>query len=248
MADDNKPLKPAWQAGRYMRYAIGEIVLVVIGILIALQINNWKEENQTKNEEQQALKHLIIDFKKNKKDLQELVGESNKSLNSSLTILNNTGNRINTFQEKEFDSLLIDIYFIKQFYPSNGSIDDLLNSGKLSIIRNSELRKKLSVWKSSLVEMRDWELKANNFEYKIIDYIIKNGNWLNTDEISNSPKEFNLPSSGFDIDNRVLLGEIQFENLIESRIIILEEVNLFQKRLLDNTTEIIQIIQNEILI
>ena len=38
MADDNKPLK-------YIRYAIGEIVLVVIGILIALAINNWKKEN-----------------------------------------------------------------------------------------------------------------------------------------------------------------------------------------------------------
>ena len=38
-ADDNKPLK-------YMRYAIGEIVLVVIGILIALQINNWNEQDK----------------------------------------------------------------------------------------------------------------------------------------------------------------------------------------------------------
>ena len=37
MADDNKPLK-------YMRYAIGEIVLVVVGILIALQINNWETD------------------------------------------------------------------------------------------------------------------------------------------------------------------------------------------------------------
>ena len=37
MADDNRPLK-------YIRYAIGEIILVVIGILIALQINNWNEE------------------------------------------------------------------------------------------------------------------------------------------------------------------------------------------------------------
>jgi len=39
-------LTPAGKAGKpmkYMRYAIGEIVLVVIGILIALQINNWKE-------------------------------------------------------------------------------------------------------------------------------------------------------------------------------------------------------------
>ena len=37
MADDNRPLM-------YMRYAIGEIVLVVEGILIALQINNWNED------------------------------------------------------------------------------------------------------------------------------------------------------------------------------------------------------------
>ena len=36
LADDNKPVK-------YLRYAIGEIVLVVVGILIALQVNNWNE-------------------------------------------------------------------------------------------------------------------------------------------------------------------------------------------------------------
>jgi len=40
MADDNKPLK-------YARYAIGEIVLVVIGILIALQINTWNEDRKS---------------------------------------------------------------------------------------------------------------------------------------------------------------------------------------------------------
>jgi len=49
MADDNKPLK-------YMRYAIGEIVLVVIGILIALQINNW---NQIKSKNCITLKDYI---------------------------------------------------------------------------------------------------------------------------------------------------------------------------------------------
>ena len=42
MADDNIPVK-------YMRYAIGEIILVVIGILIALQINNWNEKRLSKN-------------------------------------------------------------------------------------------------------------------------------------------------------------------------------------------------------
>ena len=51
MADDNKPLK-------YMRYAIGEVVLVVIGILIALQINNWNEERIKNNSVRGHLKSL----------------------------------------------------------------------------------------------------------------------------------------------------------------------------------------------
>jgi len=65
MADDNRPLK-------YMRYAIGEIVLVVIGILIALQINNWNEGRKLKKLEIQTLTEL------------------NTSLKNSLIILNSS--------------------------------------------------------------------------------------------------------------------------------------------------------------
>lgn len=237
-ADDNQFLK-------YGRYAIGEIVLVVIGILIALQINTWSEKNQIKIEEQQALRNLAIDFEKNKADIQELIDASKTSLNTSLTILNYTGDKSIEILEKDFDSLLLGVYFIQQFYAANGSLDDLLNSGKLSIIQNSELRKSFSVWKSSLVELRDWELKSNNIEDKIVSYISKHGSWLNTDEVSKSVKTYSLPKSGFEIDNRALLKEIQFENLIESRIIVLEEVNITQNKLLIITIEILQIIQKE---
>ncbi len=65
MADDNKPVK-------YLRYAIGEIVLVVIGILIALQINNWNENRKEINIEKKilveiskGLKQDLIDIKSN---------------------------------------------------------------------------------------------------------------------------------------------------------------------------------------
>jgi hypothetical protein len=51
MADDKKPLK-------YMRYAIGEIILVVIGILIALQVNNWNEQRKERNFELKMLKEI----------------------------------------------------------------------------------------------------------------------------------------------------------------------------------------------
>jgi len=48
LADDNKPIK-------YMRYAVGEIALVVIGILIALSINNWNEERKISSKEHKML-------------------------------------------------------------------------------------------------------------------------------------------------------------------------------------------------
>ena len=57
MADDNKPLK-------YMRYAIGEIVLVVIGILIALQVNNWNETGKSKSESNRLLNDLKQELEK----------------------------------------------------------------------------------------------------------------------------------------------------------------------------------------
>ena len=44
--DKNNTGKPALPAGRYLKYAIGEIILVVIGILIALQVNNWNEKRK----------------------------------------------------------------------------------------------------------------------------------------------------------------------------------------------------------
>ncbi|GAH07140.1 unnamed protein product, partial [marine sediment metagenome] len=62
MADDNKPIK-------YARYAIGEILLVVVGILIALQINNWNEENKKSKEVNEYLTNLLREFKINQEDL-----------------------------------------------------------------------------------------------------------------------------------------------------------------------------------
>jgi len=56
MADDNKPLK-------YARYAIGEIILVVIGILIALQINNWNEDKKERRIENKYINRLTNDLR-----------------------------------------------------------------------------------------------------------------------------------------------------------------------------------------
>ena len=48
---------------KYLLYALGEIVLVVIGILIALQINNWKQLNMENKLENKYLRNIIVELK-----------------------------------------------------------------------------------------------------------------------------------------------------------------------------------------
>lgn len=56
--EQNKTGKPALPVGRYFKYAIGEIILVVIGILIALQINNWNENRKSEIFEHEILTQI----------------------------------------------------------------------------------------------------------------------------------------------------------------------------------------------
>ena len=60
------------KTGKYFKYAIGEIVLVVIGILLALQINNWNEDYKSKKKERGYLINLQQDLKADSLRLREL--------------------------------------------------------------------------------------------------------------------------------------------------------------------------------
>ena len=61
------------KTGKYFKYAIGEIVLVVIGILIALCINNWNEERMERREERAILKQLKTEFSANLRQLDDKI-------------------------------------------------------------------------------------------------------------------------------------------------------------------------------
>lgn len=131
MADDNRPLK-------YARYAIGEIVLVVIGILIALQINNWNEDRKTKQEEVKALKELKGDLLLNIEDFSENVYGYKLSGNANKTVIKIID------QDLEYhDSLM---YVFGRLYPlvtmvaNNGTYESLKERG-LNLISNDSLRK-----------------------------------------------------------------------------------------------------------
>ena len=76
----NKTGKPAFAAGRYLKYAIGEVILVVIGILIALQINNWNEERKNILIETQLVKNIIKDLRLDSTHINQSLNELTSQL------------------------------------------------------------------------------------------------------------------------------------------------------------------------
>ena len=99
MADDNMPLK-------YMRYAIGEIILVVIGILIALQINDWNQQRIDNVNQKKMLANLRQEFIQNKMllDKSRLVNEG--SLNAGIIIMNLMGSEKEDLQKHNYNACI----------------------------------------------------------------------------------------------------------------------------------------------
>lgn len=126
---------------KYILYAIGEIILVVIGILIALQINNWNEDKKQRITEQKILKELLIDLEVSKADLENDIKVNRKNLKNTEIVKNHIYSK-----KKENDSiegLLVAASSITQFTPRNSGYKNLQSVG-LNIISNDALRKEIT--------------------------------------------------------------------------------------------------------
>ena len=85
------------KTSKYFKYAIGEIVLVVIGILIALTINNWNENAKKSNEEDILIRQINYDLENNKSeliDLRERLEVNRKGIDSLLSRLQTKKNNL----------------------------------------------------------------------------------------------------------------------------------------------------------
>lgn len=143
------------KTGKYLKYAIGEIILVVIGILIALQINYLNNNRIENNREQTILKNLHSDFRENITELHRIYEGTEESYKSSVRLLEIIKDSTQ-LQPKEIDTLLNSI--INGFYSldlNSASIDEIINTGSLNIIKNIELRKRISNWSFIVADSED---------------------------------------------------------------------------------------------
>lgn len=133
------------EASKYLRYAIGEIILVVIGILVALQVNNWNEHRKEKAEEKKILLSLHNEISNNIEILKTVIDEKNKIINVNQYIIDNTGKNGTWKSEKSLDSLMNYISLSGWiFVPQNGVLNEIINSGKLLLIENDLIKNEIA--------------------------------------------------------------------------------------------------------
>jgi len=215
---ENKTSKPALLAGRYFKYAIGEILLVVIGILIALQINNWNEGRINQNKEQVILKALKTDFKANLNLLKRENLKSEEAYNASLTLKALIKPGVSEFSEKQIDTLISTMFEYQTFDPIQGAIVEVLSSGQLSIIKSKELKNEISRWSSVMDDLKVDSDIINNYAFNhLIPYLSKNGRISNMligqESVSIHPLKA-LPPSNFESNYKYIMNSPEFENMV----------------------------------
>ena len=117
--------------GRYILYAIGEIILVVIGILIALQINNWNEGRKQSIVEQQYIANLLSDLEGQTDVCQRLIRMENRKYDWADSALQILQGEYWYTQLEELDYLLEQLVPRTTFTPYNATFEDLKSSGNL---------------------------------------------------------------------------------------------------------------------
>lgn len=234
---------------KYLLYAAGEIILVVIGILIALAINNNNQNREIKEKEQTYLKGLKEEFQTSKLKLNELMEVNKSNYNGAKQILEFTFAKNNPPSEMRFSELLFNTFSSDiSFNPNNSLLNEMINSGSLKDISNANLRIELTNWISTLEDINKQEKELGVQREKILDFFRTNENSLRIIfENSGVMDQLELNKQKSDFSNLKLLNSMEFENNLLMFILTsyaTEKAHYIP--LMDDLNNILELIEKEI--
>ncbi len=251
-----KDLMETGKTSKYFKYAIGEIVLVVIGILIALQINNWNENRKERLEEQELLTQLESEFQTNLNQLDDKIALRNTILSASLKLLHYIDNP----KERHNDSIIKYIGFSVITPTFDPIINDIISSGRVQLLQNKNLKDRLSRWTSEIIQGTEEEklwvnyvsnyyaplLLENNLYRSLISHGLKS-NITGFFHIDKGVKTtLNLGDSKREVNFSEFLNNSQFESHIAQCAYTTSYINSQALSLRKRLVEIIDLIKEDI--
>lgn len=124
---------------KYAMYAVGEIFLVMIGILLALQFNNWNTEKSNQVKEVWYLNNIAEDMEYQRASLLDMKTLYTKSIKHGKSILRSY-NQYKNFRKIDSFNEKLNVLSISQSFPNiNNAYREMISSGQLSLIEDKEL-------------------------------------------------------------------------------------------------------------
>lgn len=241
----------------YILYSIGEIGLVVIGILIALSIDNWNNERKDLIKEQQILIQLRDEFKTNLLQLEEKVSTRRSIINSSHKVLKDIDNP--DFANSDSLMTRLALLFIDPTF--DPIINDLIGSGNIRLIRNEQLKRLLTNWTSDVIALQEVEKRWTKIADEVVvpifielgisrDAVNKfsiNNNWApySLDKLGNSITQ--TGKSRMSTDTKEILKNKNLEGIISATILLNETGNIQSNALENRINKILSLLNKEII-
>ncbi|MFT7545930.1 MAG: hypothetical protein ACI9AT_000831 [Ulvibacter sp.] len=235
------------KTGKYFKYAIGEILLVMVGILLALQVSNWNQQHNQLNQEHKILHSLKTDFLESKERLL-------KTMFMQKNVVRKSSNLIKMYEGKIPRSINDSIinylnYGAYSWYRSElltGAYDAFINSGNSELIRNEQLTKLLaeyfSIVKSGFEDQENSMNLLNNMQNILAPVDVnlrlrKNGPRIGLDTLRS-------PNEDIAIDF-LFKQDAFFGNLLNKTKVEKLRYDI-QKEMLNHITQILSILNQEI--
>lgn len=255
-----KGLLSEGKTSKYFKYAIGEIILVVLGILIALQLNTWNQNRQDRIQEQQILVQLLNEYENNLIQMNQKIFIRNETILSAYKLLQYKNDEMHNVVADSFNLHLGRLITRPTFDPELGVTTELTSSGKLYLIINNSLRNNITSFPSFLGELREEEMVTFNMtEERFTPFIMEHyqfgkivGEMFNDEYIKKQvtfvmAEDYNSVIDLFpQVDFKPLLNHPDFEDYVALTINNTGYTNEQSEGVKKKIEEIISLIENEI--
>jgi hypothetical protein len=227
---------------KYLIYALGEIILIVVGIMLALQLNNWNKSNENTVKEKALLVKLQKEFTNNQDALLTSINNIDTVSNELTAFLALMGPAPEPVDENQIHGYVAVYYWNPGYSPNKVIFDLAISTGEVNLIQNTVLQEKLRTW-SALINSK------NSMQSSIIkqqDTYSKS--WTNYHPWKSSIKQTgempNVGPSHFPFNQTKLLSTLELENAVSMKLILVHMHKKLLGQISDLQQEIIALLPN----
>jgi hypothetical protein len=131
------------KTSKYFKYAIGEIILVVIGILIALSVNNWSQDNKDRKLGEDYLLRIHRDLVQDTISFRQIITSNNALREDIKRLFDTLYHGVHNIKQVKYMGSIYDRALDQVFSPNDNTYKGMINSGTLGLIQNIELKEEI---------------------------------------------------------------------------------------------------------